>query len=53
MTSGSPDHGHLDGGQLNFGLSILELSEARRSPASRVYVAEGLEAPEWRAQWRS
>lgn len=41
-----------DGGQPNFGLSILELRGEKIARES-IYVAEGFEAPEWRAQWRA
>lgn len=41
-----------DGGPENFGVSILELREGRIARES-IYVAEGFDAPAWRAQWRS
>ena len=41
-----------DGGPPNFGLSILELRGEKIARES-IYVAEGFEAPEWRAQWRA
>ena len=39
-----------DGGDENFGVSILELRGDRIARES-IYVMEGFEAPEWRAQW--
>jgi SnoaL-like domain len=41
-----------DGGPPNFGVSILELRGERIARES-IYVAEGFEAPEWRARWRA
>ena len=41
-----------DDGPWNFGISILELRGDKIARES-IYVAEGWEAPEWRAQWRS
>jgi hypothetical protein len=41
-----------DGGQPNFGVSILELRGDKIARES-IYVTEAWEAPEWRAQWRS
>ena len=41
-----------DGGPPNFGVSILEF-RGDRIARETIYVAEGWEAPEWRAQWRS
>ncbi len=41
-----------DGGPPNFGLSILELRGDQIARES-IYVAEGFDAPEWRAQWRA
>jgi len=41
-----------DDGPAMFGVSILELREDKIARES-IYVAEGWEAPEWRAQWRS
>jgi hypothetical protein len=41
-----------DGGPPNFGLSILELRDERIARES-IYVAEGFEPPDWRAQWRA
>jgi SnoaL-like domain len=41
-----------DQGPENFGVSILELRGERISRET-IYVAEGFEPPEWRAQWRS
>ena len=40
------------GGPANFGVSILEFRDDKIARES-IYVAEGWEAPEWRAQWRS
>jgi hypothetical protein len=41
-----------DEGPLNFGVSILEFRGDKIARES-IYVTEGWEAPEWRAQWRS
>ena len=41
-----------DQGAANFGLSILEF-RGDRIARETIYVTEGWEAPEWRAQWRS
>jgi SnoaL-like domain len=41
-----------DGGTENFGVSILELRDGKIARES-IYVMEGFEAPEWRAQWRA
>jgi hypothetical protein len=41
-----------DQGPRNFGVSILELREERIARET-IYVAEGWEAPEWRARWSS
>jgi SnoaL-like domain len=41
-----------EGGPRNFGVSILEFREEKIARES-IYVAEGWEAPEWRARWRS
>ena len=41
-----------DGGPGNFGVSILEFREERIARES-IYVTEGWEPPEWRAEWRS
>ena len=41
-----------DDGPWSFGVSILELREDKIARES-IYVAEGWEAPEWRARWRS
>jgi SnoaL-like domain len=41
-----------DGGPANFGISILEFRDEKIARET-IYVAEGWEAPEWRAQWRS
>jgi SnoaL-like domain len=41
-----------DGGPWSHGVSILELRDERIARET-IYVAEGWEAPEWRARWRS
>jgi hypothetical protein len=41
-----------DQGAANFGLSILEF-RGDKIARETIYVTEGWEAPEWRAQWRS
>jgi SnoaL-like domain len=41
-----------DEGDWNFGVSILEFRDDKIARES-IYVAEGWEPPEWRAQWRS
>ena len=41
-----------DQGPRNFGVSILEFREDKIARES-IYVSEGWEPPEWRAQWRS
>ena len=41
-----------DEGPPNFGISILELRDGKIARET-IYVAEGWEAPEWRAQWRA
>jgi SnoaL-like domain len=41
-----------DGGPQNFGVSIIELRGERIARES-IYVAEGFDPPEWRAQWRA
>ena len=41
-----------DDGPVSFGVSILEFRGDRIARES-IYVAEGWEAPEWRAQWRA
>jgi hypothetical protein len=41
-----------DEGPRNFGLSILEFRDDKIARET-IYVAEGWEAPEWRAQWRA
>jgi hypothetical protein len=41
-----------DGGEPMYGVSILELRGDKIAHES-IYVAEGWEAPEWRAQWRA
>ena len=43
---------HYDEGPQNFGVSILELRGDKIARES-IYVAEGWDAPEWRAQWRA
>lgn len=40
------------GGPPNFGVSILEFRGEKIARES-IYVAEGWEPPEWRAEWRS
>ena len=40
-----------DGGAPHFGVSILEFRDDR-VVRETIYVAEGWEAPEWRARWR-
>jgi hypothetical protein len=40
-----------DGGEPALGISIIELRDGRIARES-IYVAEGWEAPEWRARWR-
>ncbi len=40
-----------DGGAPNYGVSILEL-RGDKVARETIYVAEGLESPAWRAQWR-
>jgi hypothetical protein len=40
------------GGPVNYGVSVLELRDDRITRET-IYVSEGWEAPEWRAQWRS
>jgi SnoaL-like domain len=40
-----------DGGTPSFGVSILEL-RGDRIARETIYVAEGWDAPEWRARWR-
>jgi SnoaL-like domain len=39
-------------GPTNFGVSILEFRDGRIGRET-IYVAEGFEAPEWRARWRA
>jgi SnoaL-like domain len=39
-------------GPVNFGISIVELRGDRIARES-IYVAEGWDAPDWRAQWRA
>jgi ketosteroid isomerase-like protein len=39
-------------GPENFGVSILELRDGRIA-REVIYVAEGFDPPEWRAQWRA
>ena len=41
-----------DGGSANFGVSILELRDDKIARET-IYVAEGWEPPEWRAEWRA
>jgi SnoaL-like protein len=41
-----------DGGASNFGVSVLELRGDKIARES-IYVTEGFEAPEWRAEWRA
>ena len=41
-----------DGGPASFGVSILEF-QGEKIARETIYVAEGWDAPEWRAQWRS
>jgi SnoaL-like domain len=41
-----------DGGDPHFGVSILELRDGKIARET-IYVAEGFEAPEWRAEWRA
>ena len=41
-----------DGGQPNFGVSVIELRDGRIARES-IYVTEPFEAPEWRSQWRA
>jgi hypothetical protein len=41
-----------DGGPKSFGVSILEL-RGDKIARETIYVAEGFEAPEWRARWRA
>jgi SnoaL-like domain len=41
-----------DQGPTNFGVSILEFRDGRIARET-IYVAEGFEAPEWRARWRA
>jgi hypothetical protein len=41
-----------DEGAAHFGVSILELRDGKIARET-IYVAEGFEAPEWRAPWRS
>jgi hypothetical protein len=41
-----------DGGPVNYGVDILEFRGDKVSRET-IYVAEGFEAPEWRAPWRA
>jgi ketosteroid isomerase-like protein len=41
-----------DGGPTNYGVSIHEFREGKIARET-IYVAEGFEAPEWRAKWRA
>jgi hypothetical protein len=43
---------NYDDGPWHFGLSILEFRDDKIARES-IYVSEGWEAPEWRAQWRA
>jgi SnoaL-like domain len=40
-----------DGGPPSYGVSVLELRDEKIARET-IYVAEGFEAPEWRAEWR-
>jgi hypothetical protein len=41
-----------DGGSPSFGVSVLELRDGKIARET-IYVTEGFEAPQWRAQWRA
>jgi SnoaL-like domain len=41
-----------DGGPESLGVSILEIRDGKIARET-IYVAEGFEPPQWRAQWRS
>ena len=41
-----------DGGPGQFGVQLLEFRDDKVA-RERIYIMEGWEAPEWRAQWRS
>lgn len=41
-----------DGGPKNFGVSVHEFRDGKIARET-IYVAEGFEAPEWRARWRA
>ena len=41
-----------DDGPVNYGVSVLEL-RGDRIARETIYVAEGWDPPEWRAQWRA
>jgi hypothetical protein len=41
-----------DKGPENYGVSVLEIRDGKIARES-IYVTEGFEAPEWRAQWRA
>jgi ketosteroid isomerase-like protein len=41
-----------DGGPQNYGVGILEFRD-EKIVRETIYVAEGWEAPEWRAEWRA
>jgi ketosteroid isomerase-like protein len=41
-----------DNGPKNFGVSIHEFRDGKIARET-IYVAEGFDAPEWRAQWRA
>jgi hypothetical protein len=43
---------NYDDGPWQFGVSILEFRDDKIARES-IYVSEGWEAPEWRAQWRA
>jgi SnoaL-like domain len=44
--------GRYDGGPWHYGVSILEF-RGDKVARETIYVAEGWEAPDWRAPWRS
>ena len=41
-----------DDGPANHGVSVLEVRDGRIARET-IYVAEGFDAPEWRAEWRA
>jgi SnoaL-like domain len=41
-----------DEGPANYGVSIIEVSDGKIARES-IYVTEGFDPPEWRAQWRA